>query len=300
MKRKDRNPEFCGKEAEFVRNNSMASFRNNDDTMERSENPKSSFFNRSLTSHHQSSGLSFLEYGAFERMGSLKKLHNSPFGSTMSAGNSLKGKVRRLCSIFEKPHQDQPDSQSLQTSSIPSPKPTKLQNCDSSFFSSDSFYPFRLPGTEDRVVIYFTSLRGIRKTYADCYAVRMIFKGFRVYLDERDISMDSAYKKELQSVLGEKTVSLPQVFINGMHIGGADVVRQLNETGELPKMLKGLPTRTLKPGLGYMCEGCGDMRFIPCPNCSGSRKVFDEDEEKLKRCPECNENGLVRCPECCV
>lgn len=275
----------------------MDSFRNNDDTIDRSENPKSSFFNRSLTSHHHSSGLSLLEYGALERMGSLKKLHNSPFASP---GNSLKGKVRRLCSLFEKPHHAQADSQSLQTSPIPSPKPTKLQNCDSSFYSSDSFYPFRLPGTEDRVVIYFTSLRGIRKTYADCYAVRMIFKGFRVNLDERDISMDSAYRKELQSVLGEKTVSLPQIFIKGKHIGGADVVRQLNETGELAKMLKGLPIRNLKPGLGYVCDGCGDMRFVPCPNCSGSRKVFDEDEEKLKRCPDCNENGLVRCPECCV
>lgn len=275
----------------------MDSFRNNDDTIDRSENPKSSFFNRSLTSHHHSSGLSLLEYGALERMGSLKKLHNSPFASP---GNSLKGKVRRLCSLFEKPQYPQADSQSLQTSPIPSPKPTKLQNCDSSFYSSDSFYPFRLPGTEDRVVIYFTSLRGIRKTYADCYAVRMIFKGFRVNLDERDISMDSAYRKELQSVLGEKTVSLPQVFIKGKHIGGADVVRQLNETGELAKMLKGLPIRNLKPGLGYVCDGCGDMRFVPCPNCSGSRKVFDEDEEKLKRCPDCNENGLVRCPECCV
>lgn len=275
----------------------MDSFRNNDDTIDRSENPKSSFFNRSLTSHHHSSGLSLLEYGALERMGSLKKLHNSPFASP---GNSLKGKVRRLCSLFEKPHHAQTDSQSPQTSPIPSPKPTKLQNCDSSFYSSDSFYPFRLPGTEDRVVIYFTSLRGIRKTYADCYAVRMIFKGFRVNLDERDISMDSAYRKELQSVLGEKTVSLPQVFIKGKHIGGADVVRQLNETGELAKMLKGLPIRNLKPGLGYVCDGCGDMRFVPCPNCSGSRKVFDEDEEKLKRCPDCNENGLVRCPECCV
>lgn len=111
--------------------------------------------------------------------------------------------------------------------------------------------------------------------------------------------MDSAYKKELQSVLGEKTVVLPQVFIKGKYIGGADVVRQLNEAGELARLLKGLPIRTVKPGLGYICEGCGDVRFFPCSNCNGSRKVFDEDDEQLKRCPECNENGLVRCPECC-
>ncbi|KAL8493463.1 hypothetical protein ACS0TY_024612 [Phlomoides rotata] len=121
----------------------------------------------------------------------------------------------------------------------------------------------------------------------------MIFRGLRVNLDERDISMDSAYKKELQRVLRENTISLPQVFINGKYIGGADVIRQLLEAGELPRLIKGLPLRSIKP-----CDACDDMRFIPCTNCNGSRKVFDEDEEQQKRCTDCNENGLVRCPLC--
>ncbi|XP_010273192.1 PREDICTED: uncharacterized protein At5g39865-like [Nelumbo nucifera] len=152
----------------------------------------------------------------------------------------------------------------------------------------------RLPGTEDRIVLYFTSLRGIRRTYEDCCTVRTIFKGFRVPVDERDISMDSAYRKELQSVLGEKTVSLPKVFIRGKYIGGADEIRQLHEVGELAKLFKGFPVR--EPG--FVCGSCGDARFVPCLNCNGSRKVFDEEEEQLRRCPECNENGLIRCPDC--
>ncbi|GFY92191.1 hypothetical protein Acr_08g0005870 [Actinidia rufa] len=45
----------------------------------------------------------------------------------------------------------------------------------------------------------------------------------------------------------EKNLSLPPVFINGKHIGGADVIKQLHEVGELDKMLKGLPFRA--PGL---------------------------------------------------
>lgn len=73
------------------------------------------------------------------------------------------------------------------------------------------------------------------------------------------------------------------------------MIKQLFETGELAKILQGLPIR--KPG--SVCGGCGDARFVPCLNCSGSRKVFDEDEETLKRCIECNENGLIRCPNCC-
>ncbi|PPD66157.1 hypothetical protein GOBAR_DD36967 [Gossypium barbadense] len=174
-------------------------------------------------------------------------------------------------------------------------RPSKSIAYSSSFSLSFNNSSIRLPGTEDRIVVYLTSLRGIRRTYEDCYAVKMIFRGFRVWVDERDISMDAAYKKELQSVLKEKTVSLPQVFIKGKYVGGADVIKSMFEVGELAKILDGFPRR--QPG--FVCQGCGDVRFVPCWNCSGSRKVFDEDEELPKKCLECNENGLIRCPDCC-
>ncbi|XP_057512607.1 uncharacterized protein At5g39865-like [Actinidia eriantha] len=257
-----------------------------------SGNPKSSVFNRSLTLH--STPTEFLKkpylYNSLERNGSIKKLYDSSV-------ESVKGKVKKLCSIFES--SKSPTSvldESPPQSQIPSP--SKLKSGKS--LGSDSWVsPFcdkiRLPGTEDRIVVYFTSLRGIRRTFEDCYSARMILRGFRVMVDERDISMDSAYKKELQSVLGEKNLSLPQVFIKGKHIGGADVIKQLHEVGELAKMLKGLPFRAP----GYVCEGCGDVRFVPCLDCNGSRKIYDEDDDQLKRCLKCNENGLIRCPTCC-
>ncbi|KAK4377993.1 hypothetical protein RND71_004289 [Anisodus tanguticus] len=150
---------------------------------------------------------------------------------------------------------------------------------------------FHLKGTEDKIVLYFTSLRGIRKTYEECCIVRMIFKGFRVCVDERDVSMDSSYRKELQSVLEGKIVSLPQVFIGGKYVGGAEEINQLHEAGELAELVEGFAVKRS----GFICEGCGDARFVPCPNCNGSRKVFEEEEGKLRRCPNCNENGLIRC-----
>ncbi|XP_059663751.1 uncharacterized protein At5g39865-like [Cornus florida] len=211
------------------------------------------------------------------------------YGSIFSVGNSIKGKVKKLCSIFEStkfPTSVLDESQSQLQS------PTKSIESDSrvSLFTTNPL--IRLPGTEDRIVVYFTSLRGIRRTFEDCCAVRMILRGFRVFVDDRDISMDSTYRKELQSVLGKKNVTLPQVFVRGKYIGGADVIKQLHEVGELAKILSGLPIQEL----GFVCKGYGDARFIPCSNCSGSRKVYDEDEDQLKRCLECNENGLIPCP----
>ncbi|KAI3740530.1 hypothetical protein L2E82_30998 [Cichorium intybus] len=255
----------------------------------------SSIYNRSYTIHSSSTDFPVkpYSYSSIQRTASVKKVSDSSF-------DSIKGKVRSICSIFESRKASKPSSDDSQSQ-------TKLKS-EKSFSSSDSKLappsspyessPIRLPGTEDRVVVYFTSLRGIRRTYEDCYAVRMILKFFRVIIDERDISMDSAYRKELLSVLGEKqTVSLPQVFIKGKYIGGADVIKQLHETGQLAKLLKGLPVRAIGPW--QVCDACGDVRFIPCANCSGSKKFFDEDEEQLKRCPDCNENGLIRCPTCC-
>ncbi|GFP99483.1 uncharacterized protein at5g39865 [Phtheirospermum japonicum] len=251
----------------------------------------SSVFNRSLTVNSSAAAANNPLYNlyttpAFQRNGSVKGLHGSSFGS---AGNSFSGKVRKLRSIFESSKHPSTNHNS-QSPPLPSPTPTP-KNAPSPVPDSR----IRLPGTEDRIVIYFTSLRGIRRTFQDCHSIRLIFRGFRVNLDERDISMDVAYRKELQKVLGENNLGLPQVFIKGKHIGGADVVKHMLEVGELARMIKGLPLRAMKP-----CDACDDVRFIPCTNCSGSRKVFDEDEEQPKRCPECNENGLARCPLCCM
>ncbi|KAL1548735.1 hypothetical protein AAHA92_16929 [Salvia divinorum] len=118
------------------------------------------------------------------------------------------------------------------------------------------------------VVLYYASLRG-RKTYEDCCAFREALKG--------------------------KAVSLPQVFIKGKYIGGAGEIKKLHKAGELAMLLQYFPITDR----GIVCEDCGDARFVSCPNCSESRKVYEGESGKLKRCPGCNENELLWCRCCC-
>ncbi|KAE8683172.1 monoglyceride lipase-like [Hibiscus syriacus] len=201
---------------------------------------------------------------SLNRAASISKFYNS-FGS-------IRGKVKQLCNLFESSKSSSNSASPKEISPKVALRPSK--SIAYSFSSSFNNSLIRLAGTEDRIVVYLTSLRGIRRTYEDCYAVKMIFRGFGVWVDERDISMDAAYKKELQSVLKQKAVSLPQVFIRGKYTGDADVINSMFEVGELAKILDGFPRR--QPG--FVCRGCGDARFVPCWNCSGSRKVLDDDE----------------------
>jgi glutaredoxin domain-containing cysteine-rich protein 1 len=153
------------------------------------------------------------------------------------------------------------------------------------------------PQRPQSVVLYTTSLRGVRRTFADCCAVRAALRGLRVAVDERDVSMDAALRRELQGILAARGrgFSLPQLLVGGALVGGADEVRRLHESGELRRVLEGAPGQDP----AFVCGACGGFRFAPCPACDGSRKVFVEEEGRARRCLECNENGLVRCPNCC-
>eukprot|EP00250_Pteridium_aquilinum_P016426 c23099_g1_i1 orf=1113-2657(+) len=145
-------------------------------------------------------------------------------------------------------------------------------------------------GCEDKTVLYFTSLRGIRKTYEDCCTVRLILKGYGVQVDERDVWMHFTFRQELTDVVGA-VLTVPRLFVKGRYIGGVEDVTYLHEEGILGNLLEGLPAES-----NNMCGMCGGVRFIPCTSCSGSRKLISFRE--VSRCPDCNENGLMMCPSC--
>ncbi|XP_024539152.1 uncharacterized protein LOC9653837 [Selaginella moellendorffii] len=154
------------------------------------------------------------------------------------------------------------------------------------------------PGGENRVVLYVTSLQGIRKTHELCRAVRTILEVNFARIDERDVAMHAEFRRELRDLVGAAPV--PRLFIKGRHIGGGEEVMALNESGVLRELLEGIPKERVKRS----CEGCGGARFIPCVECGGSCKLLvaggggDGGGQGIVRCWDCNENGLVRCPIC--
>ncbi|KAJ4705255.1 Glutaredoxin [Melia azedarach] len=149
------------------------------------------------------------------------------------------------------------------------------------------------PGGENAVVIYTTTLRGIRKTFEDCNKVRSIIESHQIQMFERDISMDSGLKEELRGLMETKEVKVPLLFVKGRLIGGVDEVMKLEEEGKLEILFDGIPK-----AIGG-CEGCAGVRFMMCMECNGSCKVLDQEQKKMVKCGECNENGLIQCPICC-
>ncbi|MED6145883.1 hypothetical protein PIB30_029368 [Stylosanthes scabra] len=128
------------------------------------------------------------------------------------------------------------------------------------------------PGGEDAVVLYTTSLGGVRKTYEECNRAREVLEGQRVVIDERDVSLHGGFLRELKELLGEEEqVVLPRVFVKGRYVGGLRELVELQETGRLRRI-------GVERGLGRQaCGGCGGARFVPCLDCGGSCKLPSKD-----------------------
>lgn len=149
------------------------------------------------------------------------------------------------------------------------------------------------PGGAETVVLYTTSLRGVRRTFEDCNRVKSVLELQQVVVDERDVALHGEFLKELKELLGDEA-TVPRMFVKGRYIGGADEVVVLNEMGKLRRILRRAAVET---GAGRQgCEGCGGARFVPCLECGGSCKVIKG--ETKERCGACNENGLAHCPAC--
>ncbi|PKU70708.1 uncharacterized protein At3g28850 [Dendrobium catenatum] len=220
--------------------------------------------------------------------------HNRVLKTLIFSENKKSGSRRSSSPLFDPElvasFEQELDSESEQIKKMVSPRNWKKEDRSSSFlFSFEENCP---PGGENAVVLYTTSLRGIRKTYEDCNLVRSVIESYNVYVIERDVSMDLGFREELRKLLGgTKEVKMPVLFVKGRMVGGADEVLKLDEERKLEILMEGVPKAVMS------CSECGGLRFVMCKECNGSCKVLDEGEKK-KKCGFCNENGLVYCFSC--
>lgn len=84
------------------------------------------------------------------------------------------------------------------------------------------FFQEESPDAEGRggkIVVYMTSLSAIRDTYKECRSVLLILRGHRVPVQQKDIMLHEEYHMELKERVEDDKVVVPQVFINGHHVG---------------------------------------------------------------------------------
>ena len=71
-----------------------------------------------------------------------------------------------------------------------------------------------------------------------CHAAKQLLTQKGVAFEEIDVTFNSGKRSEMREKAGGRT-SVPQIFINGTHIGGSDDLHDLDRAGKLDPMLQG-------------------------------------------------------------
>lgn len=80
-----------------------------------------------------------------------------------------------------------------------------------------------------RVIIYTTNYCPY------CFGAKALLRSKNIVYEEVDVTYDPARRAEMEMKSARKTV--PQIFIDGISIGGFDEARQLDASGELDRLL---------------------------------------------------------------
>lgn len=69
-----------------------------------------------------------------------------------------------------------------------------------------------------------------------CHRAKNLLNGKGVAYEEFDVTMGGEKKQEMLQRANGRT-SVPQIFIDGMHVGGCDELHALERTGKLDMLL---------------------------------------------------------------
>ena len=83
-----------------------------------------------------------------------------------------------------------------------------------------------------KIEIYTSPLCGF------CHRAKGLLNRKNVEFEDIDVMMDRVRKAEMVERAGGRT-SVPQIFINGEHVGGCDDLYALEMAGKLDPMLEG-------------------------------------------------------------
>ncbi len=81
-----------------------------------------------------------------------------------------------------------------------------------------------------RVVIYTTNYCSY------CRAAKALLHAKNISFEEVDVTDNPERRAEMEKLSNRRTV--PQIFINGVAVGGFDDIRQLESRGELDRLLE--------------------------------------------------------------
>jgi glutaredoxin 3 len=70
-----------------------------------------------------------------------------------------------------------------------------------------------------------------------CFRAKRLLQERGVEFTEIDVMMDGARRKEMMERAGGRR-TVPQIFINGKHVGGSDELSVLDREGKLKPMLE--------------------------------------------------------------
>ena len=87
---------------------------------------------------------------------------------------------------------------------------------------------------EDRIVVYSTPFCGY------CGAAKRLLAGKGVEVTEIDVMFDPEQRRKMMEQSGGRQ-TVPQIFIDGRHIGGFDDLSALEANGDLDRLLAEKP-----------------------------------------------------------
>lgn len=70
-----------------------------------------------------------------------------------------------------------------------------------------------------------------------CTRAKMLLASKGVSFEERNASVDPAFRAEMMQASGRNT--FPQIFVGSTHVGGCDDLHSLDAAGELDPLLAG-------------------------------------------------------------